>query len=100
MIHVTRLQGEGIVLNADQILYIERTPDTMVILANGQRLMIQETPEVVVERVVAYRRAISSPSVRTPADVGESAETEPSALPDRRWEPDGKTTAQKAGGEA
>lgn len=63
MIQVTRLHGEVVFLAAEQILIIERTPDTTLILLNGQRIMVRETPEEVVERVVAYRRRTALPQI-------------------------------------
>jgi len=58
MIHVTRLDGTDLVVNADLIATIERTPDTMLALVTGARLMVRETVEEIVERVVSYRRRL------------------------------------------
>ena len=56
MIHVTRLDGTDVVVNADLISTIERTPDTMLALVTGARLMVRETLEEVVDKVVNFRR--------------------------------------------
>ena len=56
MIALTRLDGKELVVNADQILTVEATPDTVILLAGGLHLMVKEPPEEVVERAVAYRR--------------------------------------------
>jgi len=58
MIVLTRLGGEEFVINADHILYLERTPDTVLTLTTGARLMVHEPVEAVVARVVSYRRRI------------------------------------------
>jgi len=58
MIAVTRLGGHRIVLNAELIESLERTPDTVVLLTTGKRIMVEEPPEEIVRRVVAYRHAI------------------------------------------
>jgi flagellar protein FlbD len=58
MIHVTRLDGTDVVVNADLIATIERTPDTMLALVTGARLMVKEPVEEVVEKVVAFRRRL------------------------------------------
>ena len=55
MIWVTRLDGERLLLNDDQVLYLEATHDTILVLANGERLRVHETPEEVVDRVVQWR---------------------------------------------
>ena len=56
MIPVTRLDGKELWVNADQILTVEATPDTVLLLVGGLHLMVKEPPEEVVERTVAYRR--------------------------------------------
>jgi flagellar protein FlbD len=56
MIDVTRLGGGELVINVDLILSIEQTPDTMSVFANGEKLLVLETPAVIVERALAYRK--------------------------------------------
>ncbi len=58
MIRVTRLNGAEMVLNADLIESLEATPDTVVALANGKKLVVTEAVEEVVERIVEYRQRI------------------------------------------
>ncbi|MGE3276397.1 MAG: flagellar FlbD family protein [Vicinamibacterales bacterium] len=58
MIAVTRLDGSTLILNAEQIERIEQTPDTLIALVNGETLLVQESPDAVVERVVDYKRQI------------------------------------------
>jgi flagellar protein FlbD len=58
MIKVTRLNAEPIFLNSDLIEFVESTPDTVVRLTNGQRLMVRESPEEILQRVIQFRRAI------------------------------------------
>lgn len=56
MIKLTRLDGEPFVLNADLIRYVERRPDTFVTLTTGERLVVGETMDEVVERAVQYQQ--------------------------------------------
>ena len=58
MISVTRVNGEILLLNSDLIEHIEAAHDTVVTLINGQRYVVQESPEELVARVVAFRRSI------------------------------------------
>jgi flagellar protein FlbD len=60
MITVTRLDGTELVLNSDHILTIEQTPDTVLALTTGVRVMVKETAAQVVDRVVAFRRRFHS----------------------------------------
>jgi flagellar protein FlbD len=58
MIKVTRLNGEEIVVNADLIEFVEATPDTLITLTTGKKLMVQEPVDAVVERTVQYRHRV------------------------------------------
>ncbi len=60
MIKLTRLDKSRsqIVLSADLIESLESTPDTMVTLTTGKKMMVQETVDEVMEKVVEYRRRI------------------------------------------
>jgi flagellar protein FlbD len=53
------------IVNTDQIAWVEYIPDTVVSLMNGEKLIVRETPEVIVERVREFRRAIAGGSSRS-----------------------------------
>ncbi len=53
----TNKKGE-FVLNAEIIETIEQTPDTVITLVNGKKLIVDESMEEVVRRVMTYRRAL------------------------------------------
>jgi len=55
MIEVTRLNGNPMVLNSDLIKTAEASPDTMLTLINGEKLIVRETCDEVTERVIAHR---------------------------------------------
>jgi flagellar protein FlbD len=61
VIDVTRLGGGALMVNVDLILSIEQTPDTMIAFANGEKMLVRETPAVLVERLVAFRRRVGHP---------------------------------------
>jgi flagellar protein FlbD len=56
MIKLTRLDGEPFILNADLIRYIESRPDTFVTLTTGERVVVTETMDEVVERAIRYQQ--------------------------------------------
>jgi flagellar protein FlbD len=58
MIQVTRLNHTPVILNCDLIEHVETTPDTVISLTTGQKLMVLEEPEEIIRRVVEYRRSI------------------------------------------
>jgi len=66
MIRLTRLNHVPIVLNSDLIEHVEVTPDTIISLTNGQKLMVLESAEEVVDRIVAFRRRISEGLLNCP----------------------------------
>jgi flagellar protein FlbD len=74
MIFLTRLGGSEVVINTDLIVTVECTPDTVISLTNGDRIMVKESVEEVVERAAAFRhRVLQGPGVRADArDVAES----------------------------
>jgi flagellar protein FlbD len=55
MIELTRLNGAAMVVNSDLIKTAEASPDTMLTLINGEKLIVREEIGEVVERVLAYR---------------------------------------------
>ena len=60
MIYVTRLNHKSIVLNSDLIEQIEMTPDTVISLTTGQKIMVLESTDELVEKVVSFRRSIAA----------------------------------------
>ena len=56
MIEVTRLHNQKIVINADLIEFVEETPDTMITTTTGKKLLVRESVDEVIKKVVAYRR--------------------------------------------
>lgn len=60
MIRVTRLDGKETVVNEDQVLMVEDTPDTVLTFMNGQRLVVKEPVEEVIDRAVQFKRRVHS----------------------------------------
>ena len=58
MILVSRLNNENFFVNPDSIEYIEEPPDTVISLESGRKLVVSESAEIIIERIVAYRRRI------------------------------------------
>ncbi len=62
MINVTRLDREVLVLNAELVESVEATPDTVIPLTSGKKLIVTEPVHMVVERILNYRRAVNHPA--------------------------------------
>lgn len=58
MIPVTRLNGSRFYLNAELVESVEGTPDTIIALSNGTRIIVRERPEQIVEAILQYRRQV------------------------------------------
>lgn len=59
MIKLTRLSDETFYLNAELVQEIEATPDTIVTLTSGKKMMVKESVDEVASAVLEYRRSIS-----------------------------------------
>jgi flagellar protein FlbD len=76
MIRLTRLNNQPLVINSDLIKFVENAPDTVLTLINGEKLIVRETSEQVLERVIQFRRAILeglAPNVNEPPRLSSIA---------------------------
>ncbi len=64
MISVTRLNNQPLVLNAELIKTVESTPDTLITLINGDRMMVKESMEEIVRKAVEYGRQMRAFAVQ------------------------------------
>ena len=55
MIELTRINGRSLTVNSDLIKTAEASPDTMLTLINGEKLIVKEEIAEVAEKVLAYR---------------------------------------------
>jgi flagellar protein FlbD len=58
VILVTRFNGSQLYVNAELIQTVEGTPDTVITLTTGVQLIVHESPQVILERIIAYKRQI------------------------------------------
>lgn len=73
MIQLTRLNNQPLVVNADLIKLIEQAPDTVITLVTGEKLVVRESTEDVIRRVIGFRRELladlhEAPKVRVPEE--------------------------------
>lgn len=60
MIRLTRINRVPLVLNSDLIEHVEVTPDTVITLTTGQKLVVMESADDVIRKVVEFRRLIAN----------------------------------------
>jgi flagellar protein FlbD len=58
MILLTRLNNRPLVVNSDLIKFIENTPDTVITLVSGEKIVVLESVAEVLEEIVSFRRRI------------------------------------------
>lgn len=83
MIRLTRLNKQPVVVNSDLIKFIEYTPDTVVTLVSGEKIVVMETTEQILDRIIEFRRRLlvwpndpgpPKPEVSKPTDSAEVGE--------------------------
>jgi flagellar protein FlbD len=57
MIRLTQLNGEEFILNAELIRYVEARPDTFVTLTTGERLVVRESMDQVMDLAIRYQQS-------------------------------------------
>ncbi|HMI85471.1 MAG TPA: flagellar FlbD family protein [Polyangiaceae bacterium] len=58
MVTLSRLNGSVVAINPDLITWIDVTPDTIVSLLGGDKIIVREPLEEVIELIVAFRRSV------------------------------------------
>jgi flagellar protein FlbD len=58
MIQLTRLNKHPLVVNSDLIKFVEQAPDTVITLVNGDKIVVSESAQDVLDRVVHFRRLV------------------------------------------
>ncbi|MEE2754427.1 MAG: flagellar FlbD family protein [Candidatus Latescibacterota bacterium] len=67
MVKITRLNGTILVVNSDLIEFLESTPDTIVTLTTGRKVIAKESVDELIDKVVEYKRQFlqNPPEVRS-----------------------------------
>jgi flagellar protein FlbD len=77
MIHLTRLNKHPVVVNSDLIKFVEYTPDTVITLVSGEKIVVTETVEQVLDRITEFRRLLMAwPNDTGPLKVSVPAPVE------------------------
>jgi flagellar protein FlbD len=60
MIELNKINGATIFVNPDLIRVIEITPDTVLTFTDGEKIMVRDRPQEIIEKIVLYRRRCDS----------------------------------------
>jgi len=58
MISLTRLNNHPLAVNSDLIKFVEQSPDTVITLINGEKILVRENAHEVLQRIVEFRRSV------------------------------------------
>ena len=91
MIRLTRLNKRPLVVNSELIKFIENAPDTVITLVTGEKIVVLESAEEVISRIVAYRRRLRGPRIVTPPSEAVAEEPGSAAEAAKPEEPEEST---------
>ena len=60
MIGVSRLNGKAYFINPHLVEFIEETPDTVITLTTGKKIVVDEDARQIVEKILDYRAEIAA----------------------------------------
>jgi flagellar protein FlbD len=86
VIRLTRLNGNPIALNSDLIKFVENAPDTVITLVSGEKVIVRETSDDVIHRIVDFRRSVLAGLPASSADLNSAAVRPQQADPSRSAE--------------
>lgn len=84
MIQLTRLNSIPLMVNSDLIKFVEKAPDTVLTLVTGEKIVVLETTDQVLQKIIEFRRRILAEappalpgSPTEPSGDAESCGTQP-----------------------
>ena len=61
MIKLTRLNQSEVVVNAEMIEFVEETPDTLISLISGKKVLVAEPVDLIINSVIEYKKTCNQP---------------------------------------
>ncbi len=58
MIELTKINDVKFTVNAEIIEFVEETPDTVISLTTGKKIIVKESRQEVTDLVISYKKAI------------------------------------------
>jgi flagellar protein FlbD len=87
VIRLTRLNNQVFVVNSDLVKYVENAPDTVLTLITGEKFLVRESADEIIDRIVEFRRRLYSGLPAGGVDPGTG-----SAALARRQGPEGSSS--------
>ena len=92
MIRLTRLNSHALTINSDLIKFIENAPDTVLTLTSGEKIVVRESTEEVLSRIIAFRRTVLTGLLAVGTDPNTAAALTRSEVAPHKNDPTGGTT--------
>ena len=58
MVILTKLNDQSFTVNDDLIETLEQTPDTVIVMTTGNKYVVKESPEEIIDKIVEFKRRI------------------------------------------
>lgn len=71
MIELTRLNGTKFIVNCDLIKFMESTPDTMITLSSGEKMMVKDPIQDILRKTIDYRKRLYQEPIVVGEDINE-----------------------------
>jgi len=69
MIKLTRLNNQTLFVNPDLIKFVEKAPDTVLTLVNGEKVVVSDSCDEVLAKIIEFRRSVSGGYPGTGSDA-------------------------------
>jgi flagellar protein FlbD len=70
MIKLTRLNRSIVAINPDHISWVDVVPDTTICLIGGEKIIVRETLDRLIDEVIAFRQAVAAGAGTTSGAIG------------------------------
>jgi flagellar protein FlbD len=71
MIELSKINGKPVLVYPDLIRFIEATPDTVLTFTDGERMMVRDEPNAILEKIIRFRRSCALPGIVPASTVKE-----------------------------
>jgi len=72
MIRVKKLNQAELVINADLIEFVEANPDVTITLATGNKIVVRDSMDDIINKVIDYKAAINRVLLQALKEIKES----------------------------
>jgi len=80
MIQLTRLNNQPLMVNSELIKFVEKAPDTVLTLITGEKIIVLEPCDVVLQKIIAFRQSVLAGArlnISDPSSVSQAAALSP-----------------------